>query len=169
MAVLSLCNWLVVFLTRDKTFGRKLKEIFIAWHIERVLTKDEILSLYINKVELGHRSFGFGAAAQVYYGKNLQDLTLPQIATLSGLPKAPSTMNPISRPKRSVARRKVVLGRMLAENYISQEQYNAAALAPVTARLHGAEIELDAPYLADVIYNEMIELYGKEEAETGGI
>lgn len=156
------------FLTRDKTFVRKLKEIFIAWHIERVLSKDEILSLYINKVELGHRSFGFGAAAQVYYGKDLQDLNLAQIATLAGLPKAPSTMNPISRPERSVTRRRVVLGRMRSENYINEAEYVAAAEAPVTAQRHGAEIELDAPYLADVIYNEMIELYGKEEAETGG-
>lgn len=156
------------FLTRDKTFMRKLKEIFIAWHIERVLTKDEILSLYINKVELGHRAFGFGAAAQVYYGKGLNELSLAQIATLAGLPKAPSTMNPISRPERSVNRRKVVLGRMLNENFISREQYESAALEPVTAKLHGAEIELDAPYLANVIYNEMTALYGKEEAETGG-
>lgn len=156
------------FLTRDKTFVRKLKEIFIAWHIERVLTKDEILSLYINKVELGHRSFGFGAAAQVYYGTDLHQLTLAQTATLAGLPKAPSTMNPVSRPERSVNRRKVVLGRMLIENYITQQQYDEAAYAPVTAKLHGAEIELDAPYLADVIYSEMIELYGKEQAETAG-
>lgn len=156
------------FLTRDKTFVRKFKEIFIAWHIERVLTKDEILSLYINKVELGHRSFGFGAAAQVYYGKTLNELDLAQIATLAGLPKAPSTMNPISRPSRSVDRRKIVLGRMLSEKFITREQFDAAAQAPVTAQLHGAEIELDAPYLADVIYNEMVALYGKEEAETGG-
>lgn len=156
------------FLTRDKTFVRKFKEIFIAWHIERVLTKDEILSLYINKVELGHRSFGFGAAAQVYYGKALNELDLAQIATLAGLPKAPSTMNPISRPVRSVDRRKIVLGRMLSENFITRDQFDAAAQAPVTAQLHGAEIELDAPYLADVIYNEMVALYGKEEAETGG-
>lgn len=156
------------FLTRDKTFVRKLKEIFIAWHIERVLNKNEILSLYINKVELGHRSFGFGAAAQVYYGKDLRDLNLAQIATLAGLPKAPSTMNPVSRPERSISRRKIVLGRMLSENYITNEQYRFSAEAPVSASLHGAEIELDAPYLANVIYNEMIQLYGKEEAETGG-
>lgn len=156
------------FLTREKTFLRKFKEIFIAWHIERVLTKQEILALYINKVELGHRSFGFGAAAQVYYGKDINELTLAQVATLAGLPKAPSTMNPISRPERSVNRRKVVLSRMKAEGYITDEEYQVAANAPVTAEKHGAEIELDAPYLANVIYEEMIALYGKEEAETGG-
>lgn len=156
------------FLTRDKTYIRKLKEIFIAWHIERVLSKDEILLLYLNKVELGHRAFGFGAAAQVYYGKNINELSLAQYATLAGLPKAPSTLNPISRPERSVNRRKIVLSRMMTEGYIDVEQYRAAADEPVTASLHGAEIELDAPYLANVIYNEMISLYGKEEAETGG-
>jgi len=84
------------FLSREKTYLRKVKEIFIAWHMERVLSKEEILELYINKVELGHRSFGFGAAAQVYYGKTVNELTLAQVATLAGLPKAPSTLNPIT-------------------------------------------------------------------------
>ncbi|MCC2617375.1 penicillin-binding protein 1A [Aestuariibacter halophilus] len=156
------------FLTREKTYIRKLKEIFIAWHMEQVLTKDEILALYLNKIELGHRAFGFGAAAQVYYGKDVSELTLAQIATIAGLPKAPSTLNPISNPERSLERRKVVLLRMLDERYISPAEFEAAANAPVTAKKHGAEIELDAPYLADLIYNEMVELYGKEEAETGG-
>lgn len=156
------------FLTREKTYIRKLKEVFIALHMENELTKDEILELYLNKVELGHRSFGFGAAAQVYYGKKLNELTLAQIATLAGLPKAPSTLNPISRPERSFERRRVVLLRMLDEGYITRQEFNEAAAAPVTAYKHGAEIELDAPYLADIIYNEMVELYGKEEAETGG-
>lgn len=156
------------FLTRDKTYIRKIKEIYLAWHMEQLLSKDEILALYLNRIELGHRAFGFGAAAQVYYGKDIGDLTLAQIATISGLPKAPSTMNPISRPERSVERRRVVLLRMLDEGYISREEFQQAASAPVTAEKHGAEIELDAPYLADLIYNEMVELYGKEEAETGG-
>ena len=156
------------FLTREKTYIRKVKEIFIAWHMEQVLTKEEILELYLNKVELGHRSFGFGAAAQVYYGKPLTELTLAQIATIAGLPKAPSVLNPISGPERSVERRRVVLLRMLDENYITQQEFEEAASMPVTAKKHGAEIEVDAPYLADIIYNEMVEIYGKEEAETGG-
>lgn len=132
------------------------------------MSKQDILELYINKVELGHRAFGFGAAAQVYYGKEINDLNLAQIAILAGLPKAPSTMNPISRPKRSVTRRRVVLSRMLTEGYITQNEFEASAAAPVTAKKHGAEIELNAPYLANVIYEEMITLYGKDEAETGG-
>ena len=156
------------FLNRDKTFIRKIKEAFIALHMEQVLTKEEILELYLNKVELGHRSFGVGAAAQVYYGKSVEQLTLAEMATIAGLPQAPSVLNPISRPDRSVERRRIVLLRMLDEGFITREEFDEANNAPVTARKHGAEIELDAPYLADVIYNEMIEIYGKEEAETGG-
>lgn len=156
------------FLTREKTYIRKIKEVFIALHMEAELSKDEIFELYLNKVELGHRSFGFGAAAQVYYGKRLDELTLAQIATLAGLPQAPSVLNPVSRPARSVERRRIVLLRMLDEGYITRQQFDEAASAPVTAEKHGAEIELDAPYLADLIYSEMVTLYGKEEAETGG-
>ncbi|WP_416307062.1 penicillin-binding protein 1A [Neptunicella sp. SCSIO 80796] len=157
------------FLTREKAYIRKIKEIFIAWHIEQVLTKNEILELYMNKIELGHRAFGFGAAAQVYYGKDVNELNLAQIATLAGLPQAPSVLNPISRPDRSKARRRLVLLRMLDENYINREQYNQAVEQPVTAKPHGAEIELHAPYIADMAYNEMIRRYGKEDAETRGL
>jgi penicillin-binding protein 1A len=156
------------FLTREKKYIRKIREIILAWHMEQLLSKQEILELYLNKVELGHRAFGFGAAAQVYYGKSIDELTLAQIATIAGLPQAPSALNPISSPARSLVRRRIVLLRMLDEEYINQEQFEQAANAPVTAKKYGAEIDLDAPYLADIIYSEMIELYGKDEAETGG-
>lgn len=156
------------FLTREKIFSRKIRELFIALHMEQELSKNEILELYLNKVELGHRAFGFGAAAQVYYGKNLNELNLAQLATLAGLPQAPSALNPISRPERSKERRRIVLLRMLAEKYITREQFDEASQAPVSAKKHGAELALDAPYLADLIYNEMIEIYGKEIAETSG-
>lgn len=156
------------FLTREKTYIRKIREVFIAWHMEQLLSKQEILELYLNKVALGHRSFGVGAAAQVYYGKDISELTLAEVATIAGLPQAPSVLNPISRPDRSVERRRIVLLRMLDEGYITRSEFDEASNAPVTARKHGAKIELNAPYLADVIYNEMIEVYGKEEAETGG-
>ncbi|WP_299079984.1 penicillin-binding protein 1A [uncultured Paraglaciecola sp.] len=156
------------FLTREKKYIRKIREIILAWHMEQLLSKQEILELYLNKVELGHRAFGFGAAAQVYYGKPLSELSLAQFATIAGLPQAPSTLNPISRPERSLARRRIVLLRMLDEEYISRAQFEKALSEPVTAKKYGAEIDLDAPYLADIIYNEMIDLYGKNEAETGG-
>jgi penicillin-binding protein 1A len=156
------------FLTREQTYVRKIREIFISFHIESLLTKDEILSLYMNKISLGHRSFGFGAAAQVYYGKDVNDLTLAQIAVLAGLPKAPSTMNPISRPMRAKNRRTVVLQRMYVAGYIDSQQLSIANAAPITAKKHGAEIELNAPYIAEMAHQEMIERFGKEAAYTGG-
>lgn len=156
------------FLTREVTAIRKIKEIFTAFHIEHLLSKDEILALYMNKIELGHRAFGFGAAAQVYYGKDVKELTLAQIAVLAGLPKAPSTMNPISRPQRAKARRAVVLGRMLVSGYITKQQFEQANNAPITASRHGAEIELDAPYIAEMAHKEMLSRYSKEQAYTSG-
>jgi penicillin-binding protein 1A len=156
------------FLTRDVTYTRKIREIFLSFHIEHLLSKDEILMLYMNKISLGHRSFGFGAAAQVYYGKNVKELTLAQIAVLAGLPKAPSTLNPISRPLRAKNRRSVVLQRMYAAGYINSEQLSVARSAVMTAKKHGAEIELNAPYIAEMAHQEMIERYGKEAAYTGG-
>jgi len=156
------------FLTREVTYTRKIREIFLSFHIEHLLTKNEILTLYVNKIPLGHRSFGFGAAAQVYYGKALNQLTLAQIAVLAGLPKAPSTYNPISRPDRAKIRRTTVLQRMLVSGYITDEEYQQAKSAPITGKPHGAEIELNAPYIAEMAHQEMIERYGKEQAYTSG-
>ncbi|MBU2971798.1 penicillin-binding protein 1A [Pseudoalteromonas sp. C2R02] len=156
------------FLTREKAYIRKVKEIFIAMHIERLLSKDEILALYLNKIELGNRAFGIGAAAQVYYGKELSELTLPQMAMLAGLPKAPSALNPIRNPKRAKARRNVVLGRLLTESYITQTQYDTAVKQPITARFHGAEIEVSAPYISEMVRAEMVNRYGLEEAYNNG-
>lgn len=156
------------FLTREVTYTRKIREIFLSFHIENLLTKDEILMLYINKIELGHRAFGFGAAAQVYYGKEIHELNLAQIAVLAGLPKAPSTLNPIRSPKRAKARRSVVLQRMLVSGYISDLEYQTAKNAPITGKKHGAEIELNAPYVAEMAHNEVLKRYGKDKAYTEG-
>ena len=156
------------FLTREKAYIRKVKEIFIALHIEGVLTKDEILELYLNKIELGNRAFGIGAAAQVYYGKELKDLTLAQMAMIAGLPKAPSALNPIRNPTRAKARRNVVLGRLLTENYITQEEYNEATSQPITAYFHGAEINLYAPYISEMVRAEMVSRYGVDKAYNSG-
>ena len=156
------------FLSREQTYVRKIREIFISFHIESLLSKDEILALYMNKISLGHRSFGFGAAAQVYYGKDVKELTLAQIAVLAGLPKAPSTMNPISRPDRALQRRAVVLQRMYISDYITAEEMSAANKEPITAIKHGAEIELSAPYIAEMAHQEMVDRFGKEAAYTGG-
>ena len=156
------------FLTREKAYIRKIKEIFIALHIENVLTKDEILELYLNKIELGNRAFGIGAAAQVYYGKELKDLTLAQMAMIAGLPKAPSALNPIRNPTRAKARRNVVLGRLLTENYITQDVYDDATSQPITAYFHGAEIDLYAPYISEMVRAEMVSRYGIDKAYNSG-
>ncbi|MGM0526021.1 MAG: penicillin-binding protein 1A [Pseudomonadota bacterium] len=156
------------FLSFDRAWMRKIKETFIALHIEQLLDKDEILELYLNKIAFGHRAHGIGAAAQVYYGKSLEQLTLAQIATIAGLPKAPSNLNPISHPEASKARRRVVLLRMLDENKITRSEFEQAASAPVTARRHGAEVTVDAPYLAEMVRQEMIDRYGEEKAYNAG-
>ncbi|NAW67898.1 PBP1A family penicillin-binding protein [Vibrio sp. V27_P1S3P104] len=157
------------FLSNEKKIMRKIKEIFIAIHIEQLLTKDEILELYLNKIYLGYRSYGVGAAAQTYFGKEAKDLTLGEIAMIAGLPKAPSTMNPIYSVERATQRRNVVLLRMLSEKYISEQEYEQARNEVLDGKFHGAEIELHAPYVAEIARAWMVERYGEEEAYTSGM
>ena len=156
------------FLSNEKKIMRKIKEIFIAIHIEQLLSKQEIMELYANKIFLGYRSYGFGAAAQTYFGKDLKDLTLSEMATLAGMPKAPSTMNPIYSLQRATNRRNVVLQRMLNEQYITQTEFEQARNEVIMSRYHGAEIELNAPYAAELARSWMVARYG-EEAYTSGM
>ncbi|MGR5120773.1 penicillin-binding protein 1A [Vibrio astriarenae] len=156
------------FLSNEKKIMRKIQEIFLAMKIEQLLTKEEILELYINKIFLGYRSYGFGAAAQTYFGQDLQDLSLAQIATLAGMPKAPSTMNPIYSPERATSRRNIVLMRMLEEGYITQAEHDDARNEEMMSKYHGAEIELRAPYVAELARAWMVERYG-EDAYTSGM
>ncbi len=156
------------FLTREKSYIRKLREIILALEIEQVLSKDEILQLYLNRSFLGNRAYGIGAAAQVYYGKELSELTLPEMAMIAGLPQAPSTQNPIRNPKAAKQRRNTVLWRMKDAGYISEAEYQEARQAPLTARYHGAEVELYAPYLSEMVRDHMVETYGEEAAYTQG-
>ncbi len=156
------------FLSREKKIIRKIKEIFLAFHIEELLTKDEILELYLNRIELGQRAFGVGAAAQVYFGKNIQDLTLSEIAIIAGLPQAPSVLNPVRSPSRARARRNIVLGRMLTVGYITQQQHDEAIQAPIVSKLHGAQITASAPYLAEMVRQEVVDTYGEDEAYSKG-
>ena len=130
------------YLTRQRQFVRKVREIFLALRIEQELDKDEILTLYLNKIFLGNRAYGIGAAAEVYYGVRPRELTLAQMATIAGLPKAPSVLNPWADPQASVARRRYVLDRMRQEGYITAAQYEAAAQAPVTARSKGRRFQV---------------------------
>lgn len=155
------------FLSNEKKIMRKIKEMFIAIHIEQLLTKEEILALYINKIFLGHRSYGFGAAAQIYFNKDLNKLSLSQIAVLAGMPKAPSTMNPIYSVTRATARRNVVLLRMLDEGYITQNQYKKAKNETIVASYHGVDVELNAPYLAEMARAWAVDRYGEKVYESG--
>lgn len=155
------------FLTLEKTFTRKIKEIFLALKIERELSKDEILELYLNKILLGHRAYGVGAAADVYYGKPVGELSLAQCAMLAALPKAPSRINPITSPERAMERRDYVLGRMLELEFISEDEYQRAVNERNSAFYHGATTEVSAPYLAEMVRKEMLARFG-ESAYTGG-
>lgn len=155
------------FLSREKTYTRKLKEILLAFSMERSLSKDEILELYINKIFLGHRAYGFGAAAQVYYGRALNDLSLPEMAMLAGLPKAPSRDNPVRNPKRAEERRNYVLRRLRELHKIDDFAFENAIKAPVTSRLHVTEVELDAPYVSEMARQQMVKQFGKPVYESG--
>ena len=156
------------FLTPEKTIIRKAREAVLAIEIENALSKQEILELYLNKIFLGYRSYGVAAAAQTYFGKNLDELTLSEMAVIAGLPKAPSTMNPLYSPKRAEERRNVVLGRMLDENKITKAEYDAAIKEPIVASYHGAKFEFRADYVTEMVRQEMVKRFGEEEAYTKG-
>ena len=155
------------FLSREKSYMRKLNEIFLAFKIERELGKNEILELYLNKIYLGQRAYGVGAAAQVYYGADVADLDLAQHAMLAGLPKAPSRTNPVTSPEQAVIRRAYVLRRMLELGYIDRARFNEADSAPVTASLHSPSIDLEAPYVAEMVRKHMLDEYGEESYSAG--
>ncbi len=155
------------FLTHERTFSRKFNEILLALEIEQELSKNEILELYLNKIFLGNRAYGFEAAAQVYYGRSLPDLSLAELAMLAGLPKAPSTYNPIINPDRAKIRRDWILGRMKTLGYIDQTNYQEAMNSPITAEYHGSTLSQSAPYIAEMARKEMLSRYGNKAYTAG--
>ena len=155
------------FLSNEKTYLRKLNEIILALEMEQVLSKQEILTLYMNKIYLGKRAYGVGAAANVYYGRPISELTLPEMAMIAGLPKAPSRFNPVANPERAVIRRNYVLKRMWEVGYINEAAFLEASEAPVTARYHSREIEVYAPYVAEMVRTQLFEEYGEEIYTSG--
>ncbi len=155
------------FLTSEKTFTRKIKEIFLALKIEGQLDKDLILELYLNKIFLGYRAYGVGAAAEVYYGKSVSELSLAQCAMIAALPKAPSRINPINSPERALERRNYVLKRMLVLGYIDESQHETALKEQDRAFYHGAIAEISAPYVAEMVRVKALSLLGSK-AYTGG-
>lgn len=148
------------FLSREQTFVRKFNEIFLALKIERMLGKDEILELYINKIYLGKRAYGIQAAAAVYYGKTIDQLSLAQLAMIAGLPKAPSAYNPVNNPSRALVRRNWILGRMHKLGFIDTASWQSATQEPVSASYHGPKLQLDAGYAAEMARTFAVDKFG---------
>ena len=155
------------FLSNRQEFTRKFNEILLAFRIEEGLTKEEILSLYTNKIYMGNRAYGVGAAAHVYYGKSLEELSIAQIAMIAGLPKAPSSYNPIANPQRALLRRNWILGRMLLLGNIDKQQYQAAVTEQDNASYHGSISELDAAYIAEMVRQQVITKFGLKAYTKG--
>ena len=154
------------FLGREKTYVRKLNEILLALKIERELSKDQILELYLNKIFLGHRAYGVAAAAKTYYGRDLDELDLPQLAMIAGLPQRPSRFNPFTNPERAVVRRNHVLRRLLEVGYLDEADFRAAVQAPITAARRSSTVETEAPYVAEWARQEVEKEFGSS-AYTG--
>ncbi len=155
------------FLSRKQTFARKFNEILLALEIESKLSKQEILELYVNKIYLGNRAYGIQAAAQVYYGTSIDQLTLAQLAMIAGLPKAPSAYNPIANPDRALIRRNWILQRMLELGHIDKTSQQLASQEPVTASYHGQHLDLNAPYIAEMARKEAVDLLGNAAYTDG--
>lgn len=155
------------FLTREQTMSRKLKEAFLAYKIEQEFSKEQIMALFLNKMFFGQRAYGVAASAQVYFDKDLSEITIAEAATLAGVLPAPSRYNPVSNAENAKARRGYVLGRMLDLGYIDDAEYAQAMSQPMESRLHGAAIELNAPYIAEMVRSQMLERYGEETYTAG--
>ena len=155
------------YLDREKLYSRKLREIFLALRIERELNKQEILTLYLNKIFLGHRAYGVGAAAEVYFAKPLEELNLSEIATIAGIPQAPSVANPVSNLERAKMRRAYVLRRMRELDYIDADAHQEALRMPLESEEHGPTVDIQADYLAEMVRSEMIGRYGPEVYTAG--
>lgn len=155
------------FLTSERSFSRKVSEILLALQIERELSKEEILELYVNKIYLGNRAYGIEAAAQVYYGKSIRELSLAQMAMIAGLPKAPSRFNPLANPARSKERRDWILGRMYKLGHIDETRYLQALAESADASYHVPTPELNAPYIAELARAELVGRYGSDAYTEG--
>ncbi len=155
------------FFHKRKEFTRKFNEILLAFRIEEALTKEEIFSLYANKMFLGKTAYGFAAAGQVYYGKSLKELSLAQLAMIAGLPKAPSRYNPIANSERATERRDWILGRMMKLGTITNLEYQTALMETDVATYHGSKSELDADYVAEIVRQEVIAKFGLQAYTEG--
>lgn len=155
------------FLTKEKTFTRKISQALLAFKIEQNLSKDQILEIYINHIFLGQRAYGFSSAAQVYYGKDLKDLMPAEVAMLAGLPKAPSRFNPVVNPKRATQRQHYVLRRMRDLGYLQEDLYQQAIKAPLRLNAAQSQYPVAAEHVAEMARKEVFDQYGDSVYATG--
>ena len=155
-------------LTREKTIERKIKEFILAWRIEKNLTKEQILELYMNQIFLGRRAYGVAAAAQAYFGKDLRELSIGEAAFLAGLPQAPSRYDPEKAPKIALRRRNYVITRMRDDGYISAEEAAAAIKKPLKTIKEPPYISLGQEYFVEEVRRRMLAKYGDKKMESGG-
>ncbi len=155
------------FLSPERTLNRKLTELFLARKIEDELSKNDILTLYVNKIYLGEGAYGIRAAAKKYYSKSLDNLTVAEMAMLAGLPKAPSKYNPVANPSRALTRRNWIIGRMHELGYITKAQHDEAINAPIGINLYQEKLDMNMPYLAEMTRSALVERYG-EQVMNGG-
>jgi penicillin-binding protein 1A len=155
-----------VFLSRELTLKRKINEVLLAWKIERSLSKDQILELYMNEIYLGQRAYGFAAAAQIYFGKRLANITLAEAAMLAGLPKAPSAYNPVTNPQRAGVRQKYILSRLYQLGHITKAEYEAAKAEVLDVR-NASQPDPHAQYVAEMVRQLMVEQFGNEAYTRG--
>ena len=155
------------FLSPERTLNRKLTELFLARKIEDELSKNDILTLYVNKIYLGEGAYGIRAAAKKYYSKSLDNLTIAEMAMLAGLPKAPSKYNPVANPSRALTRRNWIIGRMYELGYITKAQHDEAVNSPVGIKLYQEKLDVNMPYLAEMTRATLVERYGEQVMHSG--
>ncbi len=156
------------FLSSEQTLKRKIYEVLLAWKIEKNLSKNQILEVYMNQIYLGQRAYGFSSAAQIYYGKKLQDISIAEAAMLAGLPKAPSAYNPVVNPKRAKARQQYILQRMYQLGYITEPEYTRAKAEELKIKTNSSEFGVHAEYVAEMTRQLVYEQF-KEETYTRGL
>ncbi len=155
------------YLSSERTLKRKLTEVFLARKIEQNLSKEEILTLYVNKIFLGKNAYGIAAAAKIYYDKSLDQLSTAQMAMIAGLPKAPSKYNPVVNPERALERRNWILGRMLQLGYINQAEYKKAVAEPVSLNMPDRGVSNKFPYVGEMVRSELVEKFGEQAVDSG--
>ena len=157
-----------VYLSAEKSYTRKIYEVLLTFKLEHMLTKEQILEIYMNQIFLGQRAYGFSTASQTYFGKPLKDVTVAEAAMLAGLPKAPSAYNPVSNPKRARSRQLHIIDRMLENGFITETEADAAKTEPLKLRQTGVQPTIHAEFVAEMVRQAMVAQYG-EEAYTRGL